>query len=231
MQTERLNPLNITLILVCCACAHAFPYQMLLIAYAVLGPAHYLTEISWLHERHYFAHIPAGHGDRGAIKAHAAVLPLMTMLALLISLPAFGVGLPQPWFGAGLFVAGGVFFTPCDRSPPCDRVRRTDRLCIRRYDHRSRLACSCCRVCDGPCDCGVDADVECCVLKVGGHRRHRLGVFPCITGTLSRRGPMRRRGVSGSGAYGRPCCVADTGASSVERGETCFPSSYGFSPL
>jgi len=30
------------------------PFELLLLAYVVLGPAHYLTEISWLHDRKYF---------------------------------------------------------------------------------------------------------------------------------------------------------------------------------
>ncbi len=30
------------------------PFELFLFSYAILGPAHYLTEISWLHERNYF---------------------------------------------------------------------------------------------------------------------------------------------------------------------------------
>src|SRR5262245_32507748 len=30
------------------------PFELLLLAYVVLGPAHYATEISWLHDRKYF---------------------------------------------------------------------------------------------------------------------------------------------------------------------------------
>jgi hypothetical protein len=47
---------NIVLILATCALAHYFPYHLLVASYAVLGPAHYLTQISWLHDRNYFAH-------------------------------------------------------------------------------------------------------------------------------------------------------------------------------
>jgi hypothetical protein len=36
------------------ALAYIVPFNLVLVAYAVLGPAHYLTEISWLHERSYF---------------------------------------------------------------------------------------------------------------------------------------------------------------------------------
>lgn len=31
-----------------------WPFETLLLAYAVLGPLHYMTEISWLHDRNYF---------------------------------------------------------------------------------------------------------------------------------------------------------------------------------
>ena len=38
-----------------CLGAFAFPFELFLFSYAVLGPLHYLTEISWLHDRRYFA--------------------------------------------------------------------------------------------------------------------------------------------------------------------------------
>jgi hypothetical protein len=34
--------------------AYLVPFELLLLAYVVLGPAHYATEISWLHDRKYF---------------------------------------------------------------------------------------------------------------------------------------------------------------------------------
>jgi hypothetical protein len=34
--------------------AYYFPFETFLFAYAFLGPLHYLTEISWLHDRQYF---------------------------------------------------------------------------------------------------------------------------------------------------------------------------------
>ena len=41
--------------LLACAAAFVAPFHLFLFAYAVLGPLHYLTEISWLHDRDYFA--------------------------------------------------------------------------------------------------------------------------------------------------------------------------------
>src|SRR5579859_1240947 len=34
--------------------AFAYPFELFLLVYAVLGPLHYLTEISWLHDRGYY---------------------------------------------------------------------------------------------------------------------------------------------------------------------------------
>ena len=37
--------------------AYVVPFELLLFAYVVLGPAYYATEISWLHDRKYFVRI------------------------------------------------------------------------------------------------------------------------------------------------------------------------------
>lgn len=52
--TERLDILNIGLMLISCCIAMFIPFELFLIVYAILGPMHYLTEISWLHDRNYF---------------------------------------------------------------------------------------------------------------------------------------------------------------------------------
>jgi hypothetical protein len=51
---RRINLLNIGLMLLACALAYVLPFELFLFSYAVLGPLHYLTEISWLHKRNYF---------------------------------------------------------------------------------------------------------------------------------------------------------------------------------
>jgi hypothetical protein len=53
-NTDRLNYLNIGLMLLSLGVAFFVPFELFLFSYAVLGPLHYLTEISWLHERKYF---------------------------------------------------------------------------------------------------------------------------------------------------------------------------------
>lgn len=51
---DTVNWLNAGLMIVSCGAAIAAPFHVFLLAYAVLGPLHYLTEISWLHDRDYF---------------------------------------------------------------------------------------------------------------------------------------------------------------------------------
>lgn len=50
----NLDRLNIALLAVSMLLAIRWPFEILLLAYAVLGPLHYMTEISWLHDRNYF---------------------------------------------------------------------------------------------------------------------------------------------------------------------------------
>ena len=53
-SNDDVNWLNVGLMIVACGAAIAAPFHTFLFAYAVLGPLHYLTEISWLHDRNYF---------------------------------------------------------------------------------------------------------------------------------------------------------------------------------
>lgn len=50
----QLNYINILLMLVSILIAFFVPFELFLASYAILGPLHYLTEISWLHEKNYF---------------------------------------------------------------------------------------------------------------------------------------------------------------------------------
>jgi len=54
MNTNQLNYLNIGLMILSCIIAFIMPFELFLFSYAILGPLHYLTEISWLHKRQYF---------------------------------------------------------------------------------------------------------------------------------------------------------------------------------
>ncbi len=49
-----LDSINIILMIASCALAYVLPFELVLLSYAFLGPAHYLTQISWMHDRQYF---------------------------------------------------------------------------------------------------------------------------------------------------------------------------------
>jgi hypothetical protein len=51
---DHINHLNSALMIASAVMAFVLPFELLLFSYAVLGPLHYLTEISWLHDRGYF---------------------------------------------------------------------------------------------------------------------------------------------------------------------------------
>ena len=53
-SVDRVNYLNIGLMIVSCVAAYALPFELFLFSYAILGPLHYLTQIFWLHDREYF---------------------------------------------------------------------------------------------------------------------------------------------------------------------------------
>ena len=52
--TEFVDSLQIGLILLSLALAFLLPLELLLFSYGILGPAHYLTQISWLNDRGFF---------------------------------------------------------------------------------------------------------------------------------------------------------------------------------
>lgn len=55
MTVDQVNYLNIFLMLLSGTMAFYLPFEVFILAYAVLGPLHYLTQISWLHDRKYFS--------------------------------------------------------------------------------------------------------------------------------------------------------------------------------
>jgi hypothetical protein len=52
--SSLLDSAHLALMLTALAISFVLPFELVVFAYSVLGPAHYLTEISWLHERSYF---------------------------------------------------------------------------------------------------------------------------------------------------------------------------------
>lgn len=53
-SAERIDVINIGLIFLAATLAMIIPFELFLFSYAILGPLHYLTEISWLHDKKYF---------------------------------------------------------------------------------------------------------------------------------------------------------------------------------
>jgi hypothetical protein len=54
VNTDRINYVNIGLMVISCIAAFFLPFELFLFSYGVLGPLHYLTEIGWLHKKNYF---------------------------------------------------------------------------------------------------------------------------------------------------------------------------------
>lgn len=84
LTTTQINYLNIGLMIVSCLLAFRFPFELFLFSYAILGPLHYLTEISWLHDRKYFTEGKrTKHANRGWL-----ILVALTMVALIVGFVA-----------------------------------------------------------------------------------------------------------------------------------------------
>lgn len=54
MNISKIDALNICLIITSLIIAIQIPFELFLFSYAILGPLHYLTEITWLHRKNYF---------------------------------------------------------------------------------------------------------------------------------------------------------------------------------
>lgn len=75
MNNKTIDLANIALMILSCIAAFVLPFEVFLFSYAVLGPLHYLTEISWLHKRDYFAN---GKNDYWWLIALSVLLVLFT---------------------------------------------------------------------------------------------------------------------------------------------------------
>ena len=82
--TDQVNYLNLGLMVISCVFAYIIPFELFLFAYAVLGPLHYLTEISWLHDRKYFVEAKRGR-DKKAKRAW------LILVAATLAVMLFGV--------------------------------------------------------------------------------------------------------------------------------------------
>jgi hypothetical protein len=104
---RRADVVHLLLLLAALAASYALPFELLLLSYAILGPAHYFTEINWLHDRRYFlpnrwiALLPAAAAVAAMVLGDAWWSGLLVWLCLA---GAVVLALPLPM--AGRFVLG-----------------------------------------------------------------------------------------------------------------------------
>ena len=90
-EGEWINYLNIGLMLISLVAAYILPFELFLFSYAVLGPLHYLTEISWLDKKNYF------------IRSKDDII-LLLLLVLLLTVAKFdNTSLPNKFFASIVF--------------------------------------------------------------------------------------------------------------------------------
>ena len=77
MNANRINYINIALIILSCIIAFFIPFELFLFSYGILGPMHYLTEIGWLHKKNYFT---KGKYDFVFLSVICAVLFYLTII-------------------------------------------------------------------------------------------------------------------------------------------------------
>jgi hypothetical protein len=100
MAVRRGDLVHLALLLGSLALAYVLPFELLLLSYIILGPAHYFTQISWMHDRRYF--LPH--------RALAAVLALAALGGMFIAQPYWsGVLLWCCLFAAAI---AGLGFSP-----------------------------------------------------------------------------------------------------------------------
>ena len=94
MNVLSVDKINLLLLLFAFGVSYVIPFELLLLSYAFLGPLHYLTEISWLHDRQYFTALPKDPwlltgGSFILLFAGAAIFPSAAELVWLLLLFAF----------------------------------------------------------------------------------------------------------------------------------------------
>jgi hypothetical protein len=81
------DAIHLGLMLAALGLTYLVPFELLLLSYVVLGPAHYFTEISWLHDRKYF--LPH--------RSVPIVLAIVAVIAALVD--------NASWFGLVMWLA------------------------------------------------------------------------------------------------------------------------------
>jgi hypothetical protein len=98
LNTDKgINITNMSLMVISAALSFLFPFELFLFVYAVLGPLHYITEMSWLERRNFF------------IEKKSDVW-LYLLMAILLTIPAFDPHARIGRFGV-TFLLTSVCFT------------------------------------------------------------------------------------------------------------------------
>src|SRR3984885_2522166 len=98
MNAKTIDLANIVLMIISCVAAFLLPFELFLFSYAVLGPLHYLTEISWLHDRSYFFGLrETGRSKRANLWLMLVVITLVVMLFGVISEKVLGRMVTPIW--------------------------------------------------------------------------------------------------------------------------------------
>lgn len=93
---DGINYVNMVLMLISLVAAYIIPFELFLFSYAILGPLHYLTEISWLEKKSYF------------IKSKSDIW-LLVILGSIISYGLFDTDAKTNTFVANFMFVGFVY--------------------------------------------------------------------------------------------------------------------------
>jgi hypothetical protein len=78
----RIDQVNILLIVLASSLACLFPIEVFLLSYAILGPLHYITELTWLDEKKYYTN------SDDSIWIFAGIAVLLSIVTILVEFSA-----------------------------------------------------------------------------------------------------------------------------------------------
>ena len=107
MNTDQINYLNIGLMALSAIIAVFLPFELFLFSYVILGPLHYLTELSWLHKRRYFS---PGKYDFWILGALCLLILLPTVIRQYLQLTHAGTAESSPSYAATFQVGRVMMF-------------------------------------------------------------------------------------------------------------------------
>ncbi len=115
MNTRAVDRFNLALLIMSFSVAYLIPFELLLLSYAFIGPLHYLTEISWLHDRKYFTLLPEDPiyltvGSLVMLFFGAAIFPSSSELIWILLLVAFCAAFVRSLWKRFFIILTGILF-------------------------------------------------------------------------------------------------------------------------